>query len=246
MCPPENTCFGGLGLRTGRCWCPPARENLYRIHTGSQPCPGNQALDPNTDGSWDLRAYSEQPLTPVAGMDGTCTPGRTLSICSGSAWGAVRDLSLTLGDNDADGASVGNNHMCHHLWPKAVILTRHEIHTSSQLFRLTKWIFQQPTGSQLTICVFHTRLLFHKRAGVCPEAQSLNPPGFRERLAVNQLSWETLILPIARGTHSWASLFSAHILVLLKSGQSSCWVLLWGMQGGFQSPGGTGGAEIPL
>lgn len=105
---------------------------------------------------------------------------------------------------------------CNHLWPKAVILTRHEIQTSSQLFSLTKWIFQQPTGSQLTICVFHTRLLFPKRAGVCPETQSLNPPGFRERLAVNQLSWETLILPLARGTHSWTGLFSAHIWFCLN------------------------------
>lgn len=102
-------------LRIGRCRCPPGREKLYRIHTRSPPCPGNQALDPNTAGSWDLRACSEQPPTPVAGMGGVCTPGRTLSLCSASVWGDVKGLSLTSGDSDADGASVGNNHMCHHL-----------------------------------------------------------------------------------------------------------------------------------
>ena len=90
-------------------------RKLYRIHTRSPLCTGNRALYHHTAGSWDLNAGFSSPLTPVARMDGVCTPGRTLSICSGPAWGALKGLSILSGGDHADGPRVGSNHMRHRL-----------------------------------------------------------------------------------------------------------------------------------
>ena len=90
-------------------------RKLYRIHTRSPLCAGNRALYHHTAGSWDLNAALSSPLTPMARMECTCTPGRTLGICSGSAWGALNGLSVLSGEDQADGPRVGSKHMRHRL-----------------------------------------------------------------------------------------------------------------------------------
>lgn len=62
-----------------------------------------------------LERSSQQPPDP-RGQDGVRVhPGRTLGICSGSAWGALNGLSVLSGEDQADGPRVGSNHMRHRL-----------------------------------------------------------------------------------------------------------------------------------
>ena len=109
---------------------------------------------------------------------------------------------------------------CNHLWPKAVILTRDESQTSSQLFSLTKQIFQPPPESRRTICVSHTRLLFPSKAGVCSDASSLNLQG--------HTCCEPALLGNPDPLKSWRHsprdrlIFCPH-LVLFKPEQTLCW-----------------------
>lgn len=128
-----------------------------------------------------------------------------------------------------------------------MILTRDGSQTASQLFSLTKQIFQPPPESRLTICVLHTRLLFPSKAGVCSETQSLNALDFRATLAVNQLSRETPILSRAGGTHPWTSLFSAHIWFCLNLDKPHAGLNYRKHKVGLRVlQGDGGGAETPL
>lgn len=198
-------------LTIGNClsrrkWYVHRKEKLHKIWTRSSLYTRNQALDPDTAGFWALGA-----APCVAGINGVCVLREKPQHLPEESCNVVCDLSLILGDDNTDGASVGNNHVCHHLaticgqkqwfWPD----TRSRLLASYSV--LTKWILLQPTGSQLTICHFLPKI-----AWICIEtlAKSFSPLGVRKKL-VNQFFWEILILLRAPGPHTLTGLFSAPI-----------------------------------
>lgn len=159
----------------------------------------------------------------MAGMDGVGIPGRTLSISSGPAWGALKGLSI-LSEVTVLMALESETTICATILQPSVAESSDSDRRREPNFQPALQFDQAdlPTTSRKSaghLCFAH-EAAFPSKAGVCSDAQSLNLQG--------HTCCEPALLGNPDPLKSWRHsprdrlIFCPH-LVLFKPGQILCW-----------------------